>query len=325
MPYQIPEIFVDSFKDLKLHVYTVGYPSEGESILLLLEKDGKVLLTILTDSYAVGKDNGTYNHIHNILENWDSPPINYFIWTHPHKDHSVGIEKVLDKFDPKHEAKIILPNTFDNTENYSLCEEAEKAFNFLINNYNSNRKYNVFQWGRNETETKNTILKLSDAKSGRTIHCSIYVLAPYTPLAIRRSANTGGNDFNAISIVYRFEINGLQLLLCGDMAKTSIQWIDEDNYKIVHFIKIPHHGSDEPKTLLDKLILNQIEHPLANTTIYKSKNRPVPDIIARYKKLGCDVYSTGEGEELFGCIETVYDVSRLSNEVPLLSGNGIKL
>ncbi len=325
MLHQIPEIFVDSFKDLKLHVYTVGYPSEGESILLLLEDKGKTLFTILTDSYAVGTDDGAYNHIHRILESWGSPAINYFIWTHPHKDHSVGIENVLNTFDPKHEAQIAIPVTLDNTDTYALCEEAENAFNFILNKYDSSRKYSIRFWSREDMEFRRPIIKLTNIKSGNSIHGVINVLAPYDSLALRRSAKTGGNDFNDISIVYRFEINGLQLLLCGDMAKTSIQWIDDDNYKLIHFIKIPHHGSDEPKKLLDKLIVNQIENPLANTTVFKSKNLPLPEITNGYKRLGYDVYSTGDGEEIFGCIETVFDVSTLGNEEPVLTGNSLRL
>lgn len=62
------------------------------------------------------------------------------------------------------------------------------------------------------------------------------------------------------SIVYALRFNGIDFLFCGDLANQSVKFIKEDFLQNVLFIKIPHHGSDEPISFINKLVENQVRN-----------------------------------------------------------------
>lgn len=96
---------VENLCNLHLDIHTIGYPEEGESLLTLLCDANRVLFTVLTDCY---EEDG-YNHVASLMQKLDICQIDAFIWTHPDKDHSVGIPKILSKYDPDKKAQIFLP------------------------------------------------------------------------------------------------------------------------------------------------------------------------------------------------------------------------
>lgn len=62
-------IYIDSLEDLEAHVFTIGYTSEGETILFILCNKGKPVFTSLTDCYMTDD----CNHIENIMSASDEP------------------------------------------------------------------------------------------------------------------------------------------------------------------------------------------------------------------------------------------------------------
>lgn len=91
---------------MRLHIYVVGYPCEGESILTVVAQGDDPLLAIVTDCYS---DTDGYNHISEILKNrWKNHSVDAFIWTHPHADHSKGIIPFIEAHDSNHEGHVIV-------------------------------------------------------------------------------------------------------------------------------------------------------------------------------------------------------------------------
>ena len=99
-----------------------------------------------------------------------------------------------------------------------------------------------------------------ETRSFRSIHCSFNFLAPFGALEWRRSANHAKFVMNDLSIVYALRFNGIDFLFCGDLANQSVKFIKEDFLQNVFFIKIPHHGSDEPISFINKLVENQVRN-----------------------------------------------------------------
>lgn len=322
------EIPVKDFDNLQMHLYTIGYPLEGEVIIAIICEGEKVLFTALTDCYenrVRGTDESDcYNHINTILERHDNPSINAFIWTHPDKDHSVGIPSILECYDPNHEALIYLPGAFDKEDKFPICDDAASAFRYLHTNYSYGRKYNVIPIDLDDGEYRSLCkIEFKEITTSRTISCSFNFLAPFGSLIWRRSANGADFVMNGLSIVYTMRFNGVDFLFCGDLANQSIRFLEKNFLQNVHFVKIPHHGSDEPKSFIGKLINNQVEHPVSTTTIYQSK-LPVKSVLEEYKKMGHEVYCTGRGDHFFGCIKTTFNIYNLDRDT-VLTGNAYML
>ena len=70
----------------------------GESIVLLLCNGDDALFTVLTDCYCQNKGGEMYNHLETLFDSQGVKKIDAFIWTHPDKDHSVDIERMLTSY-----------------------------------------------------------------------------------------------------------------------------------------------------------------------------------------------------------------------------------
>ena len=316
------EFSIKDFKSLQIHFYTVGYPQEGEAILTIICDKQEVLFTSLTDCYKNVSQN--YNHINAILAAHGNPSVNVFIWTHPDQDHSIGIPDVLEMYDPNHNALIYMPSAFDREDKFAICADATCAFQYLHRNYNSGCKYNIIPVSLSDGGSRSLYkMKFVETRSFRSIHCSFNFLAPFGALEWRRSANHAKFVMNDLSIVYALRFNGIDFLFCGDLANQSVKFIKEDFLQNVLFIKIPHHGSDEPISFINKLVENQVRNAISTTTVYQN-NLPVQSVLEKYKNLNHDVYCTGRGDSEFGCIKTTINIVKLINNTSL-TGNAYRL
>lgn len=77
-------------KRLQFIIYTVGYHKEGESVLILIKSDDAVVYSIVIDSYE-DERNITYE----LLSKEKIDHIDMLCWSHPDKDHSLGISRFL--------------------------------------------------------------------------------------------------------------------------------------------------------------------------------------------------------------------------------------
>ena len=79
---------------LDLVIYTIGYEKEGESVIALIKTDGIVVFSMVIDGYKNKKHNASFD----ILENEKVANLDFFCWSHPDKDHSLGIEDYIKLF-----------------------------------------------------------------------------------------------------------------------------------------------------------------------------------------------------------------------------------
>lgn len=78
---------------LFFEVYLIGYNSQGESILFFLRTDEGVIYSGVVDCYTYKSINKTID----LLKKENIEKIDFLCWTHPHDDHSLGIDKLLGK------------------------------------------------------------------------------------------------------------------------------------------------------------------------------------------------------------------------------------
>lgn len=86
---------VMNLSSLVLEIHTIGFPIEGESIVVFLKDGDKVIFTLVTDCYRTENR----DEIAQVFAEKENPPIDVFVWTHPDEDHSVGIETMLEAYD----------------------------------------------------------------------------------------------------------------------------------------------------------------------------------------------------------------------------------
>ena len=313
------EIQVEDFGDLRLVYSVIGYPDEGESIVFSLLNKQNPVYTIVTDSFKT--DN--YNHTIEVLKEYGVTIIDAFVWTHPDYDHSVGIEEMLELYDNDHQAAIFLPETFNGGQNYGVCVEAQNAINYLMENYNSNRKYNINYIGLNTGETPRIFsrIKLSDFSTGHEVFFSIAFLAPNSDLIERRDGKRDNFLLNDLSLVYVIRLNGCDYLFTGDLSEQTIQFLDQDYFNNIRFIKIPHHGSKSARGLIDVLKENETHDAVSVCTTFSKKNLPENEVLIGYKSLGGRVFCTGTGSKEYGCVKTMFKLRGIIETEPELYGN----
>lgn len=311
---------VSEFSNLVLEVHTVGYPVMGESIVTMLKDGDKVLYTIVTDCFKTADA----DVVKEILVSNGSPTIDVLVWTHPDEDHSVGIEELLDAFDKERKARVYKPI---NLSSDILNNDAAKAaLDYLEENYNKNQKYKLIPIGSFEgMEPPNMSFEIKERTTGRVIFGSMHFLLPNSTLADRRNYTRARNsgEMNDFSVVYVLMINGVRYFYGADMTRASAKFLTGDNcYPLdnIRFIKIPHHGSNEPAELPGMLMCTGEKMAVATTTVYNSTN-PTDGTLNKYAKICAYVSSTDRGDKPYGDIQLNFKVTDMSVPKAIYHGN----
>lgn len=321
-----------SLRSLRLHVYVVGYPMEGEAILFLFEENSEPLLTILTDSYR----DDDYCHISKILSDWGSPNLDMFFWTHPDNDHSKGIETLLGEFDKNGDCHIFIPHYLhsENVEEH-IGKNATGALTYLKNNYNRSPKYakgHLRQYHPVSFDVSADPARFNfefrSIVTGGLLGVSIEIYGPEVQRVLQHTDGTLGYDANTMSIVYKMNANSVNLFMTGDLDNEGAGVIPDECFKNIHFLKIPHHGSDELKDFTGKFVMNETADMVSATTVFNHGKKPLPvdDMIGDYKEHSSAIYSTGVGEAKFGCVHVTYNLMKVLREGEVeLAGNALAL
>ncbi len=334
MPACLQSIPVANIWNVRVHVFVLGYPEEGETILILFEENGKTLHSIITDSYY--KED--CEHLAGLLEQFENPKIDWFIWTHPHEDHSVGIPELLDKFDTKHDCHIVIPNNLHAVDNKSLCKDAISGRDYLRQNYNMNgkhgprrhRRYHTVDFDVFESNPREYCTEFVDSSTEDSLKVTLTIYGPDSVSALQNTDGTLKLNKNALSIVYTLDINGLIFLMGGDVNDAGAKIIPEEVFTQFHFLKIPHHGSDEPDTFIRRTKSNELEDSIGITTVFKKKELPKPEILKIYKSNLNRLFTTG-GYEVdpnngFGVVHLQYKpVELIMDGSPETFGNAYEI
>ena len=315
-----PKFEASDFSNLVLEVHTVGYPTQGESIVTMLKDGDRVLFTVVTDSFCTDSS----DEVSAILHRNGDPHINIFVWTHPDEDHSVGIENLLTTFDSQHEAIVYIPANI--SRELMNNDSARTALDYLVANYNKMRRYNLSSIGSTQgIELPHQSFVVKSRRTGREIVGYFHFLLPDTSMSFRRAYHHVRNsgDMNDFSIVYVLSLNGLRYFYGADMTNSSMKFLRTDKSQYldnIRFIKIPHHGSKDSAKAVGLLKPYEEKKAVATTTVYGATNPFSPSLDA-YKSICAYVSSTDRGLEPFGCIQMDFKVNDTLMPTPICRGN----
>ena len=310
---------VRSLEYLHLRIRTLGYPENGESIMISLMDDDKELFNVFIDNYEVGN----YQYWISLL-----PPetkIHAFIWTHPDEDHSLGVHKLLSKFDSNREARIFLPTSLTrNLLELNNKTAALPCYDYLKENYNKNRTYlwNEVSLCQDEGIRNLCQRKIVDRSNNNSVTFRIGFMLPIGAMVNRRvdKSQMNSGEMNHLSLFTVVELNRFRYIFAGDLSKINVQFLDDDYLNNCRFIKIPHHGSKDPIKLVDKIECIPSLKMHSVTTIFGTTN-PFKVVLDKYAEKCEEVFSTDRGEAQFGMVEIDYYVNDLDRINIKLEGN----
>lgn len=324
------EILFD--KNLEFEINLIGYRSQGECIVFFLKTDGETVYAGIVDCYKDKHGNEAIR----LLEEEKRKSFDFVCWTHPHFDHSLGIDKIIEEYCDSN-TEFWMP--FPVNDAFKHCCKIAGIAHEKISNILTERK--------NKREFK--IRVAADSKNLKTIYCSgnfsnekidfsIKSFAPSSEdiLAYTEKDSQSIDKINKYSVGLVIEIGHFSFILGGDVENEIINEIDKSYIpNQPNYIKIPHHSSKTSDALIGMLkIFNYSAPQVATSTVFYTKGLPDIEVLDKYKKWEdkTEIYVTGstkdkeENKKRLGIIKTTVDILE-KREIPMktkIDGNAIE-
>lgn len=298
---------ISDLGQLRVLVFLIGYVDQGESIIVLLKDgEGPSLYCIVVDSYEIDGLNKTAE----ILRRLGVEHINLLCWSHPDKDHSVGLETLIAGFCNK-ESIILLP--FGLVERVPIRDLGDVAP--VISR--------VFQLGTQRTKPVYSVsshLRSYDPVASFSItddfsheaEIRIRALAPNNEFILDKIHGNEEVDKNTLSIFLSVDIGPYRFLLTGDAEDMMIGKIAPQDYQDPVWVKIPHHASYSSISLLNFLLTGNYPQVLSGTTIKKTSSLPNENVLKSYMAICEQVNATGSLKQKpldkFGIVSYSFDL-----------------
>lgn len=300
------QLSISSLDNLEIKLFVVGYKVKGESALMLFidkGKNGKVVYSILIDSY----ENNTLanpNLSSFILGKYGVTKVDCIVWTHPHDDHTKGLDNIVDRF-CKYDTRFYLPHyvyTNQRKLQIKLQPSIRKIFNNIKRNADRSCFHPISSTG-NIDKAYNIDLIPEDGSSSK--HLDLYFLAPIDEVLFDKAMGKGTDDPNKLSIVMIVSVDDYYFYFGGDTDDDNIAQSRREIYPYCRWVKIPHHSSDTASLAQQRFAYNS---HFAACTLFSGDNFPYEDILNCYKKKFSHVFLTNSkpSRHAYGVIEFTY-------------------
>lgn len=281
---------VSSFEHLIVSIFVIGYKNIGESIVILfrdvLNNDiGRVIMSMVIDSYEKKELNLTRK----ILSKYHVERLDFVCWTHPHCDHSPGIDSLIK--DMFHDNIVIFSPKFyygNLTADIlkSECSRTPEIFDNIWKLVSEHPNYSEI-WrtiSANGDATHPYQLQLLTKDGIYNKDVCFYFLTPIGSRTDRFAIK--GNQFNSpneLSVSFVMSIDGYDFFFGGDTENEHANSINTEIIQDFRWIKVPHHCSLGAKFIADHL---GPKFDYAASTVYTSSSLPKEEIQNIYATVG---------------------------------------
>lgn len=306
MRYPNKTINLSSFNNLILKIYVIGYKNIGEAILVLFidKKDNSVALSLVIDCYEIEEFNITDLY----LKKHGAKYIDLICWTHPHTDHSIGLDKLIKNY-YNDSMLIFLPDFYHGKFAQDILrDEAAKTVKIHSTIIDSVKfKKNLMFISANADLGKSYSIDLKSLENGSVKYLDLYFLTPVNSLL--NSYATFGRTFNKpnnLSISFIMSLDEYNFFFGGDTEAPHANRIPSEIIKQFRWIKIPHHCSFGAKHIAENLGDNL---DFSASTVFYSRNLPVKDIQDLYSdrsRLFMTQKEPDQKDSNYGVIEFIY-------------------
>ncbi len=324
------ENIFDSISDIRVDIYFIGYPTQGESTIFVLytnKPQYKVLYCVVIDCFEEN-----INVTQKLLDEILTDKLDMLIWTHPHDDHSKGIISLIENY-CSIDTKIILSDILmsGKLKLSKDCNQTRKKIAKL--NKRLKIKYDI----NHMVHIGERLKQMSFYNADSIVRFEIRCIAPIPSINAKQAEKKriNLNDMCVAVIIEVYLKNGkkMNFMFSGDIENEiwgEICRLQED-YEIpstYNFIKIPHHGGRSAEKMKDMLDVDLKSEYAASTVYMKNEESSNPDIelLKEYKdyihNIGCtsDIIKNKYG---IGMLKINYSLSLLSNTVDAF-GSAIK-
>lgn len=302
-------------KSITIENHVIGYKKEGESTVVFLKQDDKVILSMVIDSYQT-----SINETINLLESNSVKYIDYLVWTHPHRDHSEGIDLLLKKFCNKN-SKVIIPN-IDTGSFEDIPDNCAEKYNFFskINLRGANKNGKII-YG----EFNNFIKKYNFIWNNDSFDLTICCLTPTSKMLANNKFNKS-NNINDYSVSVVINFNGKIFVYGADIENKAIHSLKEEQVYLdnIVFVKAPHHGSNSTSEIFDVIEIS--ENTICAITNYLNGNIILPenDMIDQYNTRSNEVYLFNKNiDEEYGIVSSYFDMHDINKIIYDVKSTGI--
>lgn len=311
------------YKDLVIRIFVIGYSSQGESIVVLFHHKDKplsVYFSMVIDSFAVGSGKNYVNKTIEILRSYHVGKINLLCWTHPDKDHTRGLDDILEEFCDEH-TSINIPYGIEGLEGdhiaYNIGDVHRIQYMLKLGKTKATlNPITVIQQGHN------SICEFDIADDSGSIPVVIEALSPFGAELMKRKdeyQHTNKKIYkNDFSIALTMKVGCYVFNFCGDIVDDAISNIRKSPFSDCIFIKIPHHSSSSTQELVKFLPTREEseEHNIPNitlacTTVFTGKDLPDFDVVGDYLEKNHVVHCTGSAKAdnvNYGVVRYIFDL-----------------
>lgn len=314
---------------LKFEIDVTGYKNKGESIVFFLIADGKVSYAGLVDSYEEDGENEAVK----LLLKTGRPYFDFVCWTHPHDDHTMGMDRILEQCCSQDTVFWMFPFFPRNTDSYSqMVRHTYKNLFSIIES--SKRKKMKIRTAANATRMERCICSCI-AGTGR-YNFEIFSFAPSSEILTANMVKEQEEKGNLYSIGLFINIGAYCIMLAGDVENRTFRVIPDYDLEFpIDYIKIPHHGSSSAEILPDRLAGLGIKAPnVAVSTVFRMHHLPERAVLKKYGFWGkkTELYCSGNPESMDsickpGIVQTTFDVLQ-KRDFPIetsLHGGAVKI
>lgn len=308
---------------LSVEVFTVGFGGVGESIIVLIKMDGNVVKSILVDYYLRIR---TPDVIKDILDKNNVKWIDYICWTHPHRDHTIGLADAI--------------NLFSNENTVFMYPAYLVGLDWTKRDIDSKNIINLIKQTQNKSgANSNYIGKLKPVMGSMELYrctfdynsksnfLSIHVLSPDSTSIEQKMLRKDENKINDFSISLKISLGSANIILSGDIQNNSISKVDEHlRPDDIEYLKVPHHGSIGSIDILDWI---PIDKSIGTSVVtgYSPSKLPEKQVLNLYSKKSRKMFSINKQKTnsiKYGYVQTIFDmISETCDHV--LEGNAIEI
>lgn len=275
-------------KKLYIDIYLIGYRAEGESIIFVIYTDDKVDYVGVVDSYEVDGHNITIE----ILNKLNIKRIDLLCWTHPDKDHSLGIDKLINIVDEN--SNIVIPYGLERIKDQlkpNILDNYEKINQISIVKQN----YSVIEVMQDTKMDRKRVYQHINIKP-MDYEFNITALSPHSSINKKRLLSKANKlKINDYSIAFYIRLGVCNFLFAGDIENQSLQRIYfEDIPESYEYVKIPHHASETSEEIFNTIFTEDTINEMACTTTATVGGTRLPNekIIKRYNTCTKEIYCT---------------------------------
>lgn len=280
------------FNDFSLLIYVAGGDKgEGEGILILFLNQDQVIRTISMDCCKATVNGTDCNILHSLLNRHKVKKIDCFVWTHPHDDHSNGLDELIDYHYRKGSIGI-LPKQIYGTNNDIVNMKAMSRR--VLHQFNTKFKKKSLKSIDCQSREKRCVYSfdMEDVTTGDVKNVRLYCLTPMDYLLDDKRRNDkkiSDSLLNDISLSLVLDIDGYCYFFGGDATDKTLKETDLDFLYQCRWVKIPHHASKSTEKVMQHFN-NAIDSAVAAS--FLRRKLPNTNVLNQYKKKTNQLYVT---------------------------------